>query len=276
LACFAASGGVRRALVACPSVDEASELAGMLTGAGYQVDTCATGRDLLFRAAKSPDYELALVDMAINHPTIEILLQQLRHDARTASLRVGLIARDGFFERAERSAGLDPLSKALARPHDDRSFRWQLDQLASLTPTEFVGFEARQRQAARALDLLAELERASDKVYDLRPVQNSAMAALYAPKLGAKAAAVLARVNSAESQKALVDVASRFTLPLPLRRAAARAFRQNAEAFGILLTTGEIREQYRRYNESKTQDADTQRILGFILDCLEISKPAKK
>jgi hypothetical protein len=214
--------------------------------------------------------------VTIDRPLIGILLQQLRHDPRTASLRVGLVARNGYFDRAERLARLDPLAKAFARPHDDKAFRWQLDQLNTLAPREFVDFPTRQRQAAEALDLLAELYRSSDRAYDLRGVQQSVLAALYNPKLAVKAVAVLAQVNSAESQRALVDVASRLTQPLELRQAAAKAFRQNTEKHGILLTTDEIRQQYRRYNESKNQNADTRKVLGLILDCLEVSAPQKK
>ena len=113
------------------------------------------------------------------------------------------------------------MAKAFSRPHDDKAFRWQLEQLARLAPREFVDFQTRQRQAAEALDLLAELSRSSAKLYDLRRVQESVIAALYNPRLAVKAAAVLAKVNSAESQRALVEAASRLTLPLELRQAAA-------------------------------------------------------
>jgi CheY-like chemotaxis protein len=273
---FAASSGFRHALVACPFLDEARELAGMLSAAGYQVDTFTTGKELLLKAAQSPDYELALIDMTIDHPVAGLLLQQLRHDPRTASLRVGLIARDGHFEQAERLARLDGLAKAFARPHDDRAFRWQLDQLATLAPDEFVGFAVRQRQAATALDLLTELYRSSSRLYDLRGVQNSIIAAVYNPRLAAKAVSALADVNSAQSQQTLVDVASRFTLPLSVRQAAAKAFRQNTERHGILLTSEEIRRQYQRYNESDKLDVPTQRVLARILDCLEVGVPKKK
>jgi hypothetical protein len=188
---------------------------------------------------------------------------------------VGLTARSGKFEQSEHLERLDPMTKAFSRPHDDKSFRWQLEQLAGLAPQEFVGFEERQRQAAESLDLLAELSQTSSKLYDLSLVQESVLAALYNPKLGVKAAAVLANLNSAESQRSLVEAASRFTLPMALRQAAAIAFRQNTQKFGILLTTEEIRQQYRRYNESEKMDRDTQKLLGRILDCLEVSAPKK-
>ena len=276
LSFFAASSGVRHALVGGPNLAGTRDLAGMLAAAGFQTDVATSGRELLLLATRSPDYELAWIDVSINHPEINILLQELRRDPRTALLRVGLLARAGHFELAEHLASLDPMAKAFARPHDEQSSRWQLAQLATLGPREFVAFDVRQRQAADALDLLAELSRSSGNLYDLRRVQDSVLVALHNPKLAAKAVAVLAHLNSAESQRALVEVASRFTLPLALRQAAAKAFCENVQAFGILLTTEEIRAQYRRYNQSEKLDAATRHVLGLILDCLEVRAETKK
>jgi hypothetical protein len=177
--------------------------------------------------------------------------------------------------------------------------------LAQLAPQEFVGFPEREQEAARSLDLLIELcqkdcpDQVAEKngaekkdpekkgtnptpvvpmpngLYDLRSVQDLVLVALYNPKLGVKATAVLSYLNSAECQKALVEAASRFTLPMPLRLAAAKAFRENTQRHGILLTNEEIRKQYRLYNESEKRDPETQHLLGRILDCLEVSVPAK-
>jgi hypothetical protein len=266
---FAGSSGVRRALVGGPNLEKTRDLAGTLAPAGFQTDAATTGKELLRLATRSPDYELAWIDVSINHPEINLLLQELRRDPRTALLRVGLVAREGYSELAERLARTDPMAKTFARPHDEQACRWQLEQLATLAPQEYVGFDVRQRQAARALDLLAELTRSSGKLYDLRRVQDAVLVALYNPKLAAKAVAVLANGNSAESQRALVELASRFTQPLELRKAAAKAFRENTQKYGILLTTDEIRTQYRRYNKSENLDAPTQHVLALILDCLE-------
>jgi hypothetical protein len=59
---------------------------------------------------------------------------------------------------------------------------------------------------------------------------------------------------------------------LDLRQASADAFRANAKANGILLTTEEIRRQYDRYNQSEKAEKETQKILGEILDGLESKK----
>ncbi len=273
---FAASGGVRRALVAGPSTETSRQLGGRLAAVGFEVDTAVTGRRLIRLAAASPDYELALIDASIDRPPVDLLLQQLRHDYRTADLRVGLIARSGYLDRAKRIARRDPLALAFSRPHTDEAFEWQIHQLAALAPRAFVGFEERQRHAAEALDRLAELSSAENKLYDVRRVQGSALAALYVPELSTKVVKLLGNLDTPESQRALVELASRWTQPLEVRKAAAIAFRRNTEANGILLTTQEILRQYDRYNQSEELDTNTQQILGLILDCIEASTQASR
>ena len=276
LAFLASSRGVRSALVASPKLEEARDLAGRLAAAGYRADAVLVGRELLLRAGQSPDCELVLIDVTIDRPTADMLVQQLRHDPRTASLRVGVIAPAGRYEQAERIASDDPLAKAFARPRDDQAFNWQLEQLAALDAQDFVGFEARQRQAAEALDLLAALARTSGMLYDLRRAEDAVIAALANPNptIAARATAVLAEANSAAAQRALVELAGRFARPLTLRQAAAKAFRQNIEKHGLRLTTKEIQRQYDIYNQNEKRDVPTQQVLSFILDCIEASAPA--
>jgi hypothetical protein len=273
---FATGGSSRRAAVACANISESRELAGTLAEAGFVAEAFTTGKDVPSAIARSADYELALVDVTIAQPTIDFLVQQLRNDPRTASLRVGLVARPDYFDRADRLERLDRRTTAIPWPSDGKTFRRQLERLTALAPDEFVDLEGRLRQAARALDLLAALDRMPGHLYRLRDVQDSLIVALYHPKLAAQAAALLAGVNSAESQQALVETASRLTLPLAMRQAAVKAFRQNTQQHGILLTTDEIRRQYQRYNDSKKLDPATQHVLGLILDCLEVNVPKKK
>ena len=121
----------------------------------------------------------------------------------------------------------------------------------------------------RPLDRLAELSSAENKLYDVRRVQGCVLAALYVPELSTKVVKVLGNLDTPESQRALVELASRWTPPIEVRKAAAIAFRRNTEANGILLTTQEILRQYDRHNESEELDVNTQHILGLILDCIE-------
>jgi len=272
---FASSSGERCALVGSPSLERSRDWAGSLAAMGLHGDTAIYGAEVFRLATQSPDYELAWIDMSISRPEAEELLQQLRRDPRSASLRVALIARPGYVDDAERLAAMDPLCKAFSRSLDEKTFKWQFEQLSLVAPREFVDYKTRQQQAARSLELLAELSKISRRLFDVRRVQDCVLAALRNPKLAPKAVEVLAWVNSAESQRALVDLASRFTQPLALRQAAGKAFRENTEKYGILLTTAEIQQQYDRYNGSKEQDAATQKVLSLILDCLEAAAKRK-
>ncbi|MGW8258099.1 MAG: hypothetical protein ACWGMZ_11475, partial [Thermoguttaceae bacterium] len=150
---FAATSGSRKILLAGGNLEQMRKIIPALTSAGFQVETAATGREALRMASSSPDYEFALIDATIDRPPIDFLLQQLRHDYRSADLRVGVLARADLFARAERAAEKDPLAKAFARPHDEKAVHWQLAQLAALRPRQFVDFQERKQQAAEAVNL---------------------------------------------------------------------------------------------------------------------------
>ncbi len=268
---LAAGRGVRGALAASPRPQVARDLAGRLGAAGYRADAVQIGRDLLLRAARSPDCELVLIDVTIDRPTAATLLQQLRHDRRTAWLPVGLIAPAGHYDRAKRIARDDLMAADFPRPRDDRAVDWQLERLRELAPQRFVDLEARQWQTARALDLLDDIARTSEKLYDPRRVEESATAALANPHpaIAARAAEVLGAINSASAQRALVDLAARFARPLTLRQTAAKAFRESVQRHGILLTTDEIQRQYDVFNRSREQNDESRKVLSLVLDTIE-------
>jgi len=266
---FAASGGTRRAVVAGPIAQVSHTLAGMLAHLGYTTEAATTGRDLIRLATASPDCELVLIDVGTSRPGVDVLVQQLRRDYRCADLRVGLIARSGYLDRARHIARRDPLTIAFSRPHTREDLAWQVGQLATLAPRTFVASAERRRQTDATLRLLAVLSDSSREIYDLRQIETSVLAALHAPDFSIAATAVAANLCTPQSQRALVEIANRTTTPLAIRKAAVAAFRKNTIRHGILLTAEEIHRQYGLYNQSAELDADTQQVLGRILDAIE-------
>jgi hypothetical protein len=93
--------------------------------------------------------------------------------------------------------------------------------------------------------------------------------ALYRPATATTAITALSTLGTPESQRTLVNLASQSSLSNEVRRNAAKAFRTSAQARGVLLTTDEILAQYDRYNASAEADAETQEILGAVLDAIE-------
>ena len=275
LAYFTATSGSRRALVADPVSEESLRVAGYLAAMGYEVDTANRGRGLIRLAIGSPDYELVRAAASLIDPTPDLILQQLRRDSRTAMLPVGLLARAEQRGRSDHMARDDPLAESFARPHTEEAVGAIVERLLALVGSKMVPYAERQRQAAQALAWLAELSASDQKIFDVRRVEDAVLAVQYVPKLGTSAAAVLGRLGTPKSQRALVDLASRWTQPLELRRAAAQALRESIFEHGVLLTTGQILLQYDRYNQSANLDPDTQRVLASILDSIETPSRTK-
>jgi len=273
---FLASRGQRRILVADASTAEARRWAGYLAALGYQLDTATTGREVLRQATASPDYELILVDSGLEHPTVDLLLEQLRHDFRTGSIPVGVVARAGYLDRARRLAANDPLADAFPRLHAEEPLRVEVQRLLALSSRSMVSAAQRQEQAVRAIGWVADLINSASKAFDLGRLQGPLIQALEVPALGRQASGILATMGTPASQRALVDLASRASQPLELRKAALAAFQENTRKHGILLTTSEILLQYDRYNQSQHLDRATQEVLGSILDAIEAPARAAK
>jgi CheY-like chemotaxis protein len=241
----------------------------------FQVDTATSGRQILQMATTSPDYELILIDAGINDPVIAPLVQRLRRDYRTAEQRIGVLAREGYAEVAERATRDDPMSLAFPRPHLQKDFQLEMNQLAALGSRDFVGFDERQQQAGRSLVCLIALAQTKG-IYDLRRVQEDVLAGLYARGQTPRVIGVLANLGTPDSQQALVDLCSRFGQPLEVRQLAAKAFRVSVLRFGILLTIEAIDRQYGRYDSSRTQDMQSQQVLASVLDTIEEPTEGKR
>jgi hypothetical protein len=276
LAYVASSGGAPRALVAGSRTSESQRVGGYLVGLGYELETATSGREAIRKLLSSPDYELALVDSALGKPTVDFFLQELRHDCRTAKLPVGVLARAGQLARARLLTRRDPLAEAFPRPHTADVVQWQVERVLGLLGRDRILAAERERQAAQSLKLLADLTGGDLKFYDLRGAEDAALAALFVPPRAADAVVVLGNLSTPKSQRTLVDLASRWTQPIEIRAAAAQAFRRSIEQKGILLTTDQIRLQYDRYNQSETLDANSQQVLGLILDSIEAPSRIEK
>ncbi len=266
---FVASRGVRRAMVVSAQLEASSALAGYLAEAGYTVDTAQTGRDALRWLLGCPDYELVWVDAALGSPEPAVLVQQLRRDARTSDLLVGIFCHQEEYERTRRLAETDERILVFVRPYQPELAKQDLARTLALGGPEWVGFQERQRQAEQAMQWLVQLAQQSAKLYDLHGLEPTLVRALQVSSLAPGAARVLGAFGTPSSQKALVDLASRGTQSLEVRRAAVAAFANSVQKFGILLTTSQIERQYDLYNASRHLPAETQKILSDILDVIE-------
>jgi hypothetical protein len=67
-------------------------------------------------------------------------------------------------------------------------------------------------------------------------------------------------------------MASVNALPIAQRQIAAQGFAAAVSRRGVNLTASQILQQYDRYNASEQLPAETQQVLGALLDTLEGAK----
>ena len=266
---FASSSGTPRALVGHPRASEAEREAGLLAALGYETYVATFDREVLAGATASPDLELALIDFKLVAPTSGELLERIHADSRTARLPIGIVAASDELDRAERLARLYPPAMVIIPTENEASLEFQLRRLLAEAGRSSVDSAERDRQAEQALVWLVELSQVPPGLYNLRRIEPAVLKALDRPEHSPKAAIVLAAFGTATSQKALVDLASQSLSPLEVRQAAADAFIESVVRYGTLLTTAELARQYERFNQSETQDRETQRLLGSVLDAIE-------
>ncbi len=274
LAWIAGTSNTRRALVAFPNEAVATQLGAMLATMGYDADIATNGRNAFLKALASSDYELALLSSRIDRPPVWVVLQEMRHDPRSARLPVILLGEDGEpeLDHLETLTLYDPWTKVFSRPVTVEGMKFFVERLNQEAGSFVVPIAEREEQAAKSLTWLKKLNETSAREFEIQTDEAEIARALNVPKLSAAAAELLGLIGTHTAQRALVEMADRTSAPIEMRQAAAAAFSQSVRKHGIQLTTREIQHQYDRYNESATEDAASQQLLGLILDAIELPR----
>ncbi|TWT89074.1 hypothetical protein Mal64_25660 [Pseudobythopirellula maris] len=267
---FAEGDGDRVAIVATPNRQRSATIAGWLRGEGYDGEALIRGEDAQSVAA-GPDAELVLLDMNLLRPNVRETLYRLRRTPATTHLPVGLLAADGRLfdahDLADEHGGRAGRVLAYPRPHSADDAVSIAEALAELAPRGLATSDERREQAAWAREQLQKLLEEGPEFYTMRRHIDEVERVL--SRNATDDPEALALVGTPQSQLRLAELASATGLPIELRRAAARAFGVSVERWGVLLTTDELTEQYDRYNASESADADTQAVLGTLLDTIE-------
>ena len=246
-------------------------LVGLLKEIGYEADTAQNGRDLFFQARENADYVAILISDAVDSPEILELVQQLRKDPRTSRIPIGLLPRQENLERARRIARDSEKVASFPWPYQGETAQFELNQLAELADDRWPNSQDRLGQALLSAELLKQVAR-QDRIFgfeDLIQHQSDFIGAMYQPGLAKTAIEIVGELASPECQSALLDLAGLESLSIDLRTVAVDAFEAAIAKRGVLLTTQGLREQYDRYNASESSDAETQQLLGRVLDLIE-------
>ncbi|MGI9458160.1 MAG: hypothetical protein ACR2NU_16470 [Aeoliella sp.] len=275
IARFASSTGDREVVAAAPRLDAASTWAGGLAATGFAGRVASTGGEAIGLASERADVELVLIDMAIGSPAAREVVFQLRRYPGTSHVPIGLFARESQYSTARQIAAEHTGVMAFPRPHTDGSLEIMADELSAHLPRDWPTPELRVEQAERAITVMNKLLESNRDFYRLRAAAGAIAGTLRPDRATSDAWAVLAKLGTLRSQRALVEFASTASLGIDHRRAAAKAFAQSIDRFGLLLTSDEIVRQYHLYNRSEAHPEESQQLLGELLDAIEGPRKAQ-
>jgi len=266
----------RRVLLAHPNLHFGGSMVGLLAELGLTGDLATTGHQALRTSETSSDYEYVIVSATIGQPHLAVLLQRLRESRITAELPIAILARPEDPEPAHRLAATDEKTIAVSVPRSSESLRRVVNQLEELRHRHSLSPEQRLLNAKKIMELLAELAQHDENRWltNLHLHQNAWITGLDKPELTAAAAKILGHIGSPQAQLALVNFAGQLAQPLPSRQIAADAFHAATKRRGVLLASGDVALQYHRYNQSARLDKETQAVLSFILDTIELKNQA--
>lgn len=273
---LAGSQGQRQAIVGFPNREIATRLAGYFSSVGIEGLPAWTGQTTVRLAQQSPDVELILLSSRINFEPLSITIQELRRDPRTARLPIVILTEDASEEpRLGLQFERDPLITIFARPFEPTSMKFILAQAFRSADGKQAGSGIispveRRQQGLFALTAMAKLLDLNPQLYDFSQQVPQLVAALEDPGLCEAAGAVLARVGNHPAQTALIEMASRPEVPAGMRTVAATMLAEAIRLHGVQLTRPQVAMQYQRYNASAASTPETQKILGAVLDAIEL------
>ena len=260
------------AVVGHNQLEAGQTLAAALSSSGVVGKSASSSREFFRQATSSPDIEMLFVTDTLTLPHYSELIQQLRNDWRTRRLPIAFMFRD--FERRKRVSFRFPDDDLLLLvPFSDEPSQVATNvvNLSELYDPWRISNVDRRRHAAAAVRWLAKVssDRERYHFYDLGANHDSLAKLLYFPGFAEEGSKILASLGTPSSQRELVNFASQSGLPVGDREKVVEAFADSVETGGTLLTTVEIQRQYDRYNASKTDSEESQKLLGTILDVIE-------
>ncbi|MDO4571472.1 MAG: hypothetical protein Q4D38_13895 [Planctomycetia bacterium] len=289
LSWFLAAQGNARVLIGDISFANGNVLGGRFASRSFEFDVACSGRELLAKAFQSSDYSLILIDMEMIDETPDLILQQLRLDARTADIPIVLIAQSEYYKLAERLSQKLAKSVWFPRPATDDDLDLLLTLSNRVRTSANIPVEQRQAEIRQCLvwahDIIlshrsgwvprgdfkkkdSSLE-SPLKVYDVTKLQEPILKIAPNPRFLNEAIEALSALGTPRAQEMLIFLANSGNYDHKASVSAAEALKKNTLSYGVLLKTDRIADLYEEYNSTRGTQKRQLEIRGLILDALE-------
>ncbi|MGL4593311.1 MAG: hypothetical protein ACRCUY_01125 [Thermoguttaceae bacterium] len=291
---FAKSDGLGRVVSAHPKETQALLTAGLFNQFEYKGDAVTKSREAMQLAAASPDVEMVIIDQLCSHPPVDIFVQEMRSDPRTAEIPIAVLDDSVLdlpinqksrhaIEKSERiqydAPFVTSLSQKYPRIQTDTAARVLRENLFQTTGFDPVPTNIRLEQANKSLEWIRDIlatNQKSNKIGQFDELESVLLDAFLSDARMVSAMKAAAFVPTATMQNALFQIVANSLFSMELRENAASSLESNFDSFGILLRGKQVQQIYDRYNLSESEPEVSQKMLSHIIDVVEEKTNSKQ
>ena len=269
---FARTKGENKVLVGHLLGPSSRSFSSVVAASGMKVSSARNGHQFYNAAVESPDFEVFVLTPSLAKPAARELVQLLRSDWRTRQVPVGYVGSElADLSNIDLLAQSDPLLRPLQLSFDSKVVASQLRQIRSLSSSWPVTASSRLLHGQVAANWMLKVidQQETHRFYQAGKYEETIFELLSVAGYTEKTCQVIAKLGTAKSQEVLAKFASQSGYSIEQRTAATKCFADSVERFGTLLTTDQIQQQYDRYNASKSETVEVQKLMGQLLDAIE-------
>lgn len=236
------NSGRSAAVVVDPNVQRGRDLAGMLSGMGYDATVAGTGQEGFRTAAERGDVELILLHMNTIRWGLSQTVANLRADARTAFLPIAVYGPEGMQSEVASLIQRHPLTTSVVTPHRSEYLSEQLRPFLNEIRSPRISEQERAERKAVAVSWLADIaDRGDEGLFDLTAAEDALIRAAGEPRLASHALRAMGSVPTRDIQEQLQRLAVNPDKSADTRRAAAVQLSRHIRRHGLLLSQRGIR-----------------------------------
>ncbi len=262
-----------RTVVIDPNVERATFVADLLSRLGYNAGIATTGMDGFQMAAEQGTIDLAVLHLNTIRWELSQTIENLRADARTASVPIAIYGPRGLQSSVQRLIDRNPPVVYLEESNDTRDVSQTLQPfLAQVTPPALTDDQRTEQMAAAAYWLRHIAQGQRTKIFDLTAAETPLANTISNPELARDALVALGAIGTAPAQQTLADAALGPGFELPVRETAALQLAFHIQRFGGLLQNGQL-EAIRNAWET-TSEPEMKTALASVIGSLKPSPEA--
>ncbi len=227
------------------------------------------------RAERAPSLDMVVLSCDIEHPNLEEVLKIMQKDHRLAFCPTLILSDPSSLTSLSKLQEKYPFVAVMLENSPAGTARQLASQIMERNNAKFFESDLADKYATASAEVLYRLALTENTVLPLKAAEPPLIEALYEqrPQIQHNAVETLARIDSAEAQRAIAKLALDETVEMPIRLSAFENLTVSAKKHGHLLLSEQIDAIYNRIISSLDVDSELRTRAAQAYGSLNLPSP---